>query len=130
MKKDAILSQDRKYRYVLSRIWDESKPMVVIIGLNPSTADEKDDDNTITKCINFAKQWGYGGLYMLNLFAFRATSPSDMFNADRVLLETKMINIFKCIQSFQIKLYVHGVMTETLKIEANTYYQTLKISFI
>jgi hypothetical protein len=82
MKKDAILSQDRKYRYVLSRIWDESKPMVVIIGLNPSTADEKDDDNTITKCINFAKQWGYGGLYMLNLFAFRATSPSDMFNAD------------------------------------------------
>ena len=82
MKKDAILSQDRKYRYVLSRIWDESKPMVVIIGLNPSTADEKDDDNTITKCINFAKQWGYGGLYMLNLFAFLATSPSDMFNAD------------------------------------------------
>ncbi|MCT7584670.1 DUF1643 domain-containing protein [Aliarcobacter butzleri] len=81
MKKDAILSEDRKYRYVLSRIWDESKPMVVIVGLNPSTADEKDDDSTIKKCINFAKNWGYGGLYMLNLFAFRATLPSDMFNA-------------------------------------------------
>ena len=67
--------------YVLSRIWDESKPLVVIIGLNPSTADEKDDDNTIKKCINFSKNWGYGGLYMLNLFAFRATAPSDMFNA-------------------------------------------------
>ena len=66
MKKDAILSEDRKYRYVLSRIWDESKPLVVIIGLNPSTADEKDDDNTIKKCINFSKNWGYGGLYMLN----------------------------------------------------------------
>lgn len=81
MKKDAILSEDRKYRYVLSRIWDESKPLVVIIGLNPSTADEKDDDNTIKKCINFSKNWGYGGLYMLNLFAFVATAPSDMFNA-------------------------------------------------
>ena len=81
MKKDAILSEDRKYRYVLSRIWDESKPLVVIIGLNPSTADEKDDDNTIKKCINFSKNWGYGGLYMWNLFAFRATAPSDMFNA-------------------------------------------------
>ena len=81
MKKDAILSEDRKYRYVLSRIWDESKPLVVIIGLNPSTADEKDDDNTIKKCINFSKNWGYGGLYMLDLFAFRATAPSDMFNA-------------------------------------------------
>jgi len=55
MKKDAILSEDRKYRYVLSRIWDESKPMVVIVGLNPSTADEKDDDSTIKKCINLQR---------------------------------------------------------------------------
>ena len=82
MKKDAILSEDRKYRYVLSRIWDETKPMVAIIGLNPSTADEKEDDNTITKCINFANNWGYGGIYMLNLFAYRATSPQDMFNSE------------------------------------------------
>ena len=82
MKKDAILSKDRKYRYVLSRIWDDTKPTVAIIGLNPSTADEIEDDNTITRCINFAKSWGYGGVYMLNLFAFRATKPDDMFNAE------------------------------------------------
>lgn len=51
----------------------------MIIGLNPSTADEKKDDPTITRCIDFAKSWGYGGLCMGNLFAFRATEPSDMF---------------------------------------------------
>ena len=81
MKKSAILSEDRKYRYVLSRIWDETKPKVMIIGLNPSTADETEDDPTIGRCISFSKSWGYGGVYMLNLFAFRATQPKDMFNA-------------------------------------------------
>ncbi len=82
MKTDAILSKNRKYRYVLSRIWDESKPTVMIIGLNPSTADETENDPTIIKCIDFAKSWGYGGVYMLNLFGFRATKPKDMFNTD------------------------------------------------
>lgn len=81
MKKDAMLSKDRQYRYVLSRIWDEDKPIVVFIGLNPSTADELNDDSTITKCINYAKSWSYGGFYMLNLFAYRAKNPSDMFDA-------------------------------------------------
>ena len=55
MKKDALLSEDRKYRYLLSRAWDEAKPTVLFIGLNPSTADEETDDPTIRKCINYAK---------------------------------------------------------------------------
>jgi hypothetical protein len=82
MKTDAILSENRKYRYVLSRFWDESKPVVMIIGLNPSTADETKNDPTITRCIDFAKSWGYGGVYMLNLFAFRATLPKDMIDEE------------------------------------------------
>lgn len=54
----------------------------MIIGLNPSTADETEDDPTIGRCISFAKAWGYGGLCMTNLFAYRATNPSDMFEAE------------------------------------------------
>ncbi|HHB94299.1 MAG TPA: DUF1643 domain-containing protein [Campylobacterales bacterium] len=81
MQKNAIFSKDRKYRYILSRIWDETKPMIMIIGLNPSIADEREDDPTIRRCISFSKSWGYGGVYMLNLFAFRATQPSNMFEA-------------------------------------------------
>ena len=79
MKKDAILSEDRKYRYILSRIWDETKPTVLFIGLNPSTADENTDDPTIRRCINFAKSWGYGGIFMANLFAFRSTNPQGLY---------------------------------------------------
>ncbi len=81
IKKNAILSQDRKHRYMLSRIWDENTGAVVFIGLNPSTADENNDDRTIKKCIKYAKDWGYGGIYMINLFSFRATNPNKMLSA-------------------------------------------------
>lgn len=80
MIKDAILSEDRKYRYILSRTWDETKPTVLFIGLNPSTADEKTDDPTIRKCINYAKCWGYGKILMANLFAFRSTILIELIN--------------------------------------------------
>ena len=53
----------------------------MFVGLNPSTADEKNDDPTLTRCINYAKSWGYGGVCMANLFAFRATEPSVMKSA-------------------------------------------------
>lgn len=86
MRKAAHLSPCRAYRYSLWRQWaDNSKPLPVsyamFIGLNPSTADEKEDDPTIRRCIAFAKAWGYDGLCMTNLFAFRATQPHDMMAA-------------------------------------------------
>ena len=53
----------------------------MFVGLNPSTADETNDDPTIRRCISFAQAWGYEGLCMTNLFAFRATEPSDMMKS-------------------------------------------------
>ena len=78
MKKAAEFSDCRKYRYTLTRYWDETKPYAVFICLNPSTADETKDDPTVRRCINFSKAWGYGGFVMLNLFSFRATDPKVM----------------------------------------------------
>ena len=74
----AEFSPCRTWRYNLWRCWAPEKRMAVFIGLNPSTADEKVDDPTIRRCIGFARQWGCGGIHMLNLFAFRATDPKVM----------------------------------------------------
>jgi len=82
MISDAKFSKNRIYRYWLKRVWDSTRPVIIFIGLNPSTADEKKNDATIRRCIGFAKRWGYGGIIMLNLFAYRATDPDDM--KDRV----------------------------------------------
>ena len=77
----AIFSECKKYRYLLWRKWGKSphSKYVMFVGLNPSTADESIDDPTIRRCICFAKDWGYDGLFMANLFAYRATYPVDMF---------------------------------------------------
>ena len=78
MEKNAIISEDNKYRYQLSRCWDETKPSILFIMLNPSTADASIDDPTIRRVISFAKSWGYGGVYVGNLFAFRSTDPKGL----------------------------------------------------
>lgn len=72
---------NREYRYALWRYWDTNLGYVQFIGLNPSTADDKVDDPTIRKCIGFTQRWGFGGLCMTNLFAWRATQPADMKKA-------------------------------------------------
>jgi len=78
----AVLSDDRTYRYRLTRTWDTEKPTVALIMLNPSTADETADDPTIRRCLDYAKRWGYGTLVVGNLFALRATDPSELTDHD------------------------------------------------
>lgn len=80
MDKKAVISECKKYRYSLSRVWDQEKPKVMFVMLNPSTADAYNDDPTIRRCIGFAKAWGYGGLIVCNLLAFRATNPKELLN--------------------------------------------------
>jgi len=80
MESGAEFSECRTYRYVLWRRWDWQgcANQVMFIGLNPSTANETEDDPTIRRCIRFARDWGYGGLLMMNAYAFRATNPKVM----------------------------------------------------
>lgn len=80
MQRSADLSACRTYRYALWRRWG-SGAYAMFIGLNPSTADEMNDDPTIRRCIGFAQAWGYDALCMANLFAYRAREPADMKKA-------------------------------------------------
>ncbi|MGK0722883.1 DUF1643 domain-containing protein [Leucobacter sp. W1478] len=81
MIKEAVLSADGKYRYRLSRIWSDT-PFITFVMLNPSTANDQIEDPTLRRCINFACGWGYGGLNIVNLYALRATDPSELWLSD------------------------------------------------
>lgn len=78
--RETVFSDCRKFRYTLWRTWNpvENPTYAMFIGLNPSTADETNDDPTVRRCIRFSKDWGYGALCMTNIFAYRATDPYDM----------------------------------------------------
>lgn len=69
----ATFSPCRRYRYTLTRRWSDALTTAVFCALNPSTADEREDDPTIRREIDFAKRWGHGGLIKVNLFAWRST---------------------------------------------------------
>jgi hypothetical protein len=75
LKKSAVM--EGNYRYSLKRIWDSQNPRkAVFIMLNPSTADDIDDDRTTKRCITFAKKWNCGSLEIVNVFAFRSSDFS------------------------------------------------------
>lgn len=105
VSKGAVISSCGLYRYHLWREWrlhpkpalwdmwteDDGSPVldgvgeqlgepkfVLFVMLNPSTADGSEDDATISRCVAFAKAWGYDRMEVVNLFAYRATSPADM----------------------------------------------------
>jgi hypothetical protein len=74
----AIFSSDRKYRYALWRVLDSSKPDMMFIGLNPSTANETENDPTIRRVMGMAYTLGYGNIYMMNLFAWVTPHPEEL----------------------------------------------------
>lgn len=80
VRRSAVISPCGQHRYTLDRVWSEG-PAVNFIMLNPSTADASEDDPTIRRCVGFARAWGYGGLIVTNLYAFRATDPRRLRSA-------------------------------------------------
>lgn len=91
MTKQTTFSPDRRHRYTLWRTFRSSElPFdgalptsghIQFIGLNPSTADETNDDPTVRRCVNYAKGWGFFEMCMTNAFAFRSTDPRGMLSA-------------------------------------------------
>lgn len=75
LRSDAIFDLEYRYRYSLTRCWDVMGSKMTFIMLNPSTADANQNDPTITRCMNFARRWGFGSLEVVNLFAYRSTDP-------------------------------------------------------
>ena len=66
------------FRYRLWRTWDKQLERVCFVMLNPSKADAEHDDPTIRRCLGFARDNGYGGLDVVNLFAYRTPSPREL----------------------------------------------------
>lgn len=74
----AEFSKCGKYRYKLWRIWNNDLPKAMCIGLNPSTANSIDDDPTIGNLKRILHTLGYGGFYMMNLFAWISEYPKHL----------------------------------------------------
>jgi len=79
---------DTMHRYTLDRQWDRTLPTCCFVMLNPSTANGTEDDPTIRRCIGFARRLDCGSLHVVNLHSYRATKPSDLYDAATAGIDT------------------------------------------
>lgn len=120
-----IFSQDRLYRYTLWRSWADDlfrnrtkEGYVQFIGLNPSTADEVQDDPTIRRCMGFTKAWGYNLMCMTNIFAFRATDPNVMKAQSEPVGESNDWHLIEIAKKSAVTVAswgVHGIHNQRAK---------------
>jgi hypothetical protein len=76
--RSAVISDCGLYRYRLDRRWSDG-PTVAWLMLNPSTADARAEDATSRRIQAFSRSWGYGALTVVNLYAWRATDPRELW---------------------------------------------------
>lgn len=74
----AAFDPSRTYRYALVRRWGTG-PIVLWIMLNPSSADERTLDPTLTRCLGFSIQWGFDAFSVCNLYALRSPRPAALW---------------------------------------------------
>jgi len=82
MKNQALFSKHKDYRYMLSRVWDEQRPTLGIVGLSPSYGDASVTDKETQKQVAIADALGYGSIYVLNLFAFIESEEQTLFDSE------------------------------------------------
>lgn len=111
MEQTATFSRCKQYRYQLERSWGvrtSRKSTVVFIGLNPSTADATTDDPTIRKCIAYARAWQFNKLIMINLFAWRATDPTELLQSEDPIGKQNDIHMSRAVASGSLILACWG----------------------
>ena len=85
-----------EYRYILGT--RGQKPLICI-GINPSTAQPDDLDNTLKSVQRIALGNGYDSFLMFNVYAQRATDPDAMEKVCNPLLHRENMEAFRYVLS-------------------------------
>jgi len=111
----AGFDQTHRYRYTLGRRWDDAGRRVCFCLLNPSTADARVLDPTLTRCLGFARAWGFGAMDVVNIFAWRSTDPGQLYGADDPVGARNDAAIRRCASRADLVVAgwgVHGALHE------------------
>lgn len=96
------------YRYRLTRTWDVEKPHAMFVMMNPSTADPLVDDPTVAKCGRFARAWQYGGIFVGNTFAYRATDQKRLMKVPDPVGPENDAHLIEMAKEAAIVVFAYG----------------------
>ena len=85
-----------EYRYILGT---RGKNPLICIGINPSTAQPGDLDNTLKSVERIALGNGYDSFIMFNVYAQRATDPDAMEKTCNLSLHRENMEAFRYVLS-------------------------------
>ena len=93
-ERNCLISKSKEYRWSLSFKISKSKKEIIFIGLNPSLSDSNYIDNTTKKIIKICKNYNYGKLKIINLFALISKTPIKLLTHKKPVgyLNNKFIN--------------------------------------
>jgi len=111
MIREAEFSIDKKDRYSLKREWDKSKNQILYIMLNPSIADDKNDDPTIRRLIDFTRKFEYGGFLVGNIFTTITPNPKEI-DRSKGISDKNFEELFKLIYKVDLIVYAWGNTVE------------------
>lgn len=126
----ATFSDCKKYRFTLLRIWDESLPLILFVMMNPSTADENVNDPTVAKCMRYARKWGYGGLYIGNVCAYRATDKKALLDILDPVGAINILSVMDMAKKADLTIIAHGQLPNRLQFHADNMCDKLRESEI
>ena len=115
MIREAKFCETKKNRYFLKREWDRSKGLLLYIMLNPSMADDTNDDPTIRRLINFTKKFNYGGFLVGNIFTKITPNPKEV-DKSRGITNKNFEELLKLINKVDQIVYAWGNSVEDPKI--------------
>ena len=107
MIREAKISIDKKERYSLKRELDKSKNKILYIMLNPSLADDNNDDPTIRRLINFSKKFNYGGFLVGNIYSTISPNPKEVDKSDGIS-DKNLVELLKLINQVEEIVYAWG----------------------
>jgi hypothetical protein len=107
--------EKNEYRYRLTRTWDAGQPHAMFVMMNPSTADPSVDDPTVAKCCRFAKALGYGGVFVGNTFAYRATDQKRLMEVADPIGPENDTHLVAMAKEAAIVIFAYGAPHKKLR---------------
>ena len=89
-----------EYRYILGT---RGKNPLICIGINPSTAEPDNLDNTLKSVERIALGNGFDSFIMFNVYAQRATNPDTMERTCNEMLHKENLEAFRYVLSISEK---------------------------
>ncbi|KRC18091.1 DUF1643 domain-containing protein [Acidovorax sp. Root219] len=121
----AQFSDCGRYRYALTEVWDEKRPTVMFLLMNPSVAGVEHADPTLIKTGRLARAWGYGGQLVGNMHAYRVTDSKLLAGVDDPVGPGNDAALLEMAGEARMVVLAYGLPPKTLRPRAQAVIRML-----